>query len=123
MAKPAGHAVYDGRTVSFPTDGSVASGEIVALDGSGQASSMAGDGSSNAIGIVSDKANPDAEAGDNIPVHVTGVVIGEVPSGTAAGETVANGKYDTFSDEGGQFKQHDTSSVSLDAGYAAVHLG
>lgn len=122
MAKTPGHMVYDGRTVSFETDGSVSSGEIVALAG-GQTTAMAGDGSSNAIGVVSDKADPDAEAGDKIPVHVTGVVIADVPDGTAAGDSVANDKFDAFSDEGGQFKQHDSSEATLDAGYAAVHLG
>lgn len=123
MAKPPGHAVYDGRTVGFPTDGSVAAGDIVALDVDGQASAMAGDGTSNAVGVVSDQADTDAEAGDQIPIHVTGVVVTAVPSGAAAGDTVANGKFDAFSDEGGQFKQHETTDVSLDAGYAAVHLG
>ena len=113
MVKEAGQTVYDGRTVSFESDGDVSKGDIVELAGDTVSDHDAG----TAIGVVSDQTKDDHEAGDKIPVHVTGVVIAAVPGGTAGGDDVA-GEFVAFSDEGGEFK-----GASIADGYAAVHLG
>lgn len=136
MVKAPGQMVYDGRTVSFPGDGTATPGDLVSIDANGQVTLSDAD---NSIGILSDQAGETHDAGDDVPVHVTGVVIANVADGTVAGDGLGEpdtataghtagelntgSEYDAFSDEGGQFKQHDTSSASLDAGYAAVHLG
>lgn len=131
--------VEDGRTVSFPSDGTAGPGDAVSLDANGQVTPTDAD---NSIGVLSDQAPAAHDAGDNVPVHVTGVVVANVAAGAVAGDSLTevdtsvagapaagtlivggDGQMDAFSDEGGQYKQHDTSSASLDAGYAAVHLG
>lgn len=121
MAKPAGHAVNDGRTVTFPSDGTVVSGDPVSLDVDGVTPYDSATAAA-AAGVVSDVVKDDHDAGDNIEVHVTGVVIANVAAGVARGDTVAD-DWVAFSDEGGQYKQSDSSDASLDAGTAAVHLG
>lgn len=135
MAKPPGAMVHDGRTVQFESGGGVTSGDAVSITG-GQLTLSDAD---NMVGIVSDVVEDGHDAGDLIDVHVTGVVVANVQDGTAAGdplgepdtataghsagELAPGDEFDAFSDEGGQFKQHDSSTASLDAGYAAVHLG
>lgn len=126
MVKKPGQTIYDGRTVSFTGDGTAEPGDFVALDGDGKVT-QAGDGD-NPIGILSDQNDATHDDGDRVTVDVTGVVIGNVATGTAAGEGLdssatagevgAGDKYDAFSDEGGEFK-----GASIDDGYAAVHLG
>lgn len=115
--------VYDGRTVSFPdANGSLAPGDIVELGADG-AIPYDGATATRAVGVVSDQVTPDdVDAGDDIDVHTTGVVVANVASGLARGDTVAD-DWTAFSAEGAQFKQHDSSSASLDAGTAAVELG
>ena len=84
MVKEAGQVVYgDGRTVSFPGDGTAAPGDLVALDGDGKAT-QAGDGD-NPVGVLSDEA-PDHADGDNVPVHTGDIVVANVATGTSAGE-------------------------------------
>lgn len=126
MVKTAGQTVYDGRTVSYPGDGSAAPGDFVTFDAEGKIT-QTGD-TDNAVGILSDQAGEAHDDGDNVPVHVTGVVIGNVATGTSAGDPLgasatageagAGDKYDAFSDEGGEFK-----GANISDGYAAVHLG
>lgn len=138
MSKPPGAMVNDGRTVQFESGGGVTSGDAVSIT-NGQLTLTDAD---NMVGIVSDVVEDGHDAGDLIDVHVTGVVVGNVADGAAAGDSLTevdtsvtgapaagtlivggDGQTDAFSDEGGQYKQHDSSAASLDAGYAAVHLG
>jgi hypothetical protein len=127
MVKVAGQAVYDGRTVTLTGDGTAAPGDFVGIN-SGKVTTADDTTDTNIIGVVSDQT-PSHSDGDTVEVHVTGVVVGNVASGVAAGVELgtsategeaASGSQDidTFCAEGGEFK-----GASIDAGYAAVHLG
>lgn len=133
MAKEPGQMIYDGLGVTLEGDGSPARGDAVAITG-GQVTQALDDGTTvnPALGVMTDRNDPASEnaAGDNVSVQLGGVVIANVASGVTAGAQLgasgtnngelAAGSDDIFalSDEGGSFK-----GSSLDAGYAAVHLG
>lgn len=133
MAKVPGQSVHGGMAVTLAGDGSPARGDAVAI-ASGQVTQAFDDGTTvnPAVGVMSDTNDPaaDNDAGDNVSVELAGVVIANVASGITAGEQLgasgtnngelAAGSDDIFalSDEGGTYQ-----GASLDAGYAAVHLG
>lgn len=133
MAKPPGFGIYSPVTVSFPTAGNVVPGDLVSLDANGQ---VVATDAANSIGVVSDTAEGIGTAGENIDIHIGGVVVANVESGTTAGaglgepNTATAGhnagemhsgggsEYDLLSDEGGSFK-----GASMQTGYGAVNLG
>lgn len=122
MAKPAGLAVNDGRTVTFPTnDDTLAPGDIVELGANGLIPYDSAT-ATRAVGVISEAVTAgDFAVGDSLETHVTGVVVTNA-AGVARGDTVAD-DWVAFSDDGGQYKQHDSSDASLETGTAAVHLG
>lgn len=132
MVKTAGQEIYDGRTVSFESDGTVSAGDAVMFDANGQLTpALDGD----LVGVAADTVG-DHSAGDRISVHVSGIVVGNVASGVTAdatsgltvgasadgdnaGELIAGGdEAHAFCDEGGSYRGGDIAT-----GYSAVHLG
>lgn len=129
-----GHAVYSGLTHPFELGPDANPGDFVALvDGV-----LTPTDANRSIGILSDQA-AGYDAGDLADVHLSGIVIGNVAAGVTAGdglgdpdtaggdtagEAAAGGdRFTAVSDEGGQYRMHETVDKTLDAGYGAVHLG
>ena len=128
MVKGPGMAVYDGITITLPGDGTASPGDFVGING-GKVTTADGTTDTNIVGVLSDQNPASHSDGDTVELHITGVVVGNVAGGTAAGvelgASATEGQagagsedINTLSAEGGTFK-----GASLDTGYAAVHLG
>lgn len=111
MPKELGDALYTHvLSITLPSDGTGSAGDFVTFDSSDQVTPVAAS-DDDIVGVLGDDS-PDS-AGEKLTVHVSGVVAGNVatgtstgailqPDGTNAGRTTGNSQGTTHSvDEGG----------------------
>lgn len=73
-----------GDTVDLPTDGTGAAGDVVTFNGSGQVTPVAAV-DDDVVGVLAEDGSDDS-AGDEVAVHVQGVVVANVANSVSAGD-------------------------------------
>lgn len=138
MSLNAGQKVMgETETVTYEAGESMDPGDAVGIDSGTLRKANSGDGSTNAIGVVADRAGSDSgtsySSGDEVAVHVNGgAVLANVASGVTAGTELgpsatdgelASGSdgFEALSDEGAAAGLS-TDASNIPTGYAAVKL-
>lgn len=104
-------AYGDATTIGYEAAGALSAGDVVAIN-SGQVTTADDTTDTNAIAVVSSSVDGTVEAGDIVPVHVSGSgVVANVAAGVTAGTELAvsategqlaggSGGFEALSDEG-----------------------
>lgn len=91
MAKPPGHAVFGGSTVTLEAgNANLEAGMAVAFSGNRVVPASSGSGGASPyIGIAADSVGSNVQKGDKVAIHVAGVIVGATTSGVSSGNDLA----------------------------------